>query len=155
LFHDSFDSAFGVAFADIGAAIVFLFPLTNREFKLHKSSLTIQANWDQSQAFGSRFSDEGGDVSLPEEKLPRPGIFMRHFFSGMAVTGDEGVGQIKLATMDGDKGSFEARMAGFDALYLGASQNNTSLVVVLEAVIKPGSSVVSDDFHDANMTQMA
>lgn len=155
VFHGSFDPAFGIAFTDIGAAIVLFFPFANREFELHKSPLTIQANGDQSQAFGSRFSDECGDVTLMEKELPGAGIFMGNFLSGMTVAGDEGIGKIKLTTVDGDKGAFEARVAGFDALYLGAGQDNTSLIVVLEAVIKPGSSVVSDDFHGANMTQMA
>lgn len=146
LFHCSFDAALGFTLADISSSVVLLFPSADSKFELHKSSLTIQANWHQSQAFGSGFSDERGDVALAEEELARPGIFMRNFFSSMAVAGNKGIGEVELTPVYCDKGSFEARMASFDASYLRAGQNNTSLVVILETVIVASSSVVSDGF---------
>lgn len=145
-FHGSFDPAFGITFANIGSAIVFLFSFAHSEFELHESPLTIQANWHQSQPFGPGFSDETGDIAPLQEELPRAGVFMGHFVTGMAVAGNEGISEVELIAVDGDEGTFEAGMARFDALYLGSGQDNTSLIVVLEAVVKPGSSVVSNRF---------
>ena len=72
---------------------------------------------------------------------------MGDILTSVAVAGDEGVGQVEFTPVDRHKGALEARVAGFDALYLGPGQDNTSLVVILETVIKPGSSIVGDDFH--------
>ena len=58
ILHRSLYPSFRFSFADISAAIVLLFALTDSEFELHESPLTIQAKRDQSQAFGPGFSDE-------------------------------------------------------------------------------------------------
>lgn len=146
-FHGSLDPTFGIAFADISPAIMLFFSFAYSKFQLYKLPLTIQANRDQSQAFSTGFSDKTGNITLLKEEFPGTSIFMRDFFPSVAVAGDEGIGEEELVTVDSDESPLEARMASFDALDLGAGQDNASLVVILETVIKSGSSVVSDDFY--------
>lgn len=155
LFHDSFDTALDFAFSDICSTIVFFFSSSYGELEFHKSPLTIQANGDQSQAFGTDFPYKRRDVSFLEEKLSRPGIFMGNFLPGMAVAGDEGIGEPEFTIVDSHKSTSEASVAGFDASYFGTSQDNTSLKVVLETVVVASSSVVSNDFTHISDSIMA
>lgn len=142
--HRSFDPTFCFTFADIGAPIVLFFATAHRELELDESPLTIQAKRDQSQAFSTDFPYKRGDVPLPEKEFAGPSVFVRDFLSGVAVAGDKGVGEPEFTIVNGDKGSAKAGMAGFDAADLTSSQDNASLVVVLEAVVIARSSVVGD-----------
>ena len=97
------------------------------------------------------FADESVELVAMEQKLP-VSSWLVGLGSGMGVRCYVGISQVGFAATDSNKGAFETSCTSLDAFYLGTAQRDPGRNSFGKIVIKGGSAIFREDFHDGYYT---